>query len=209
MDFWFCMRVFRLMPAALPLFFLLSGCSGDPKPAAVEPPPEPVPALSAFSGMYAHARAWAPDVELLRVAQIDVDGVQAEGGKAAAWEADFVSRATGRVRRFTYSVVHQPERNLRRGVSAQVEARWAGGGGSEPFNVQAFRKDSTVAYETAMKKGREYARKNPQAPVKLVLEKTNRFASPAWRVHWGESVSTSGFSVFVDATTGDFLGTSR
>lgn len=203
------MRVLRLTPAALPLFFLLSGCSGDQKPAAVEPPPEAVPALSAFSGMYARAKSWAPDAELLRVAQIDVEGVKAEGGKAAAWEADFVSRKAGRVRRFTYSAVHHPERNLRRGVNAQVEATWAGGGGSEPFNILAFRKDSTAAYQAAMKKGREYARKNPQVPVKLLLEKTNRFPDPAWRVYWGESVSTSAFSVFVDATTGDLLGTSR
>ena len=41
------MHVFRLTPAALPLFFLLSGCSGNPKPAAVEQPPEAVPALQA------------------------------------------------------------------------------------------------------------------------------------------------------------------
>ncbi len=203
------MRAFRFVPAALPLILLLSGCSGDPEPAAVEQPPEPVPALSAFGGMFASARSWAPDVELLRVAQIDVEGVKAEGGKAAAWEADFVSRSTGRVRRFTYSVVHQPARNLRRGVDAEPPQAWSGGSGSEPFNILAFRKDSTAAYKTAMEKSREYASKHPNAPVKFLLEKTSRFPDPAWRAFWGDSVSTSGFSVFVDATTGDFLGTSR
>jgi hypothetical protein len=197
------------MFTALPLLLFLSGCSGDPEPAAVERPPEPLPALSAFSGMFAAARSWAPDVELLRLAQIDVDSVKAEGGKAAAWEADFVSRSTGRVRRFTYSVVHQPVRNLRRGVDAEPPQAWSGGGGSEPFNVLALRRDSTTAYETAMKKGGDYAAKHPNEPVKCLLEKTSRFPDPAWRVFWGDSVSTSGYSIFVDATTGDFLGTGR
>jgi hypothetical protein len=44
-------------------------------------------------------------------------------------------------------------------------------------------------------------------PVKLLLEKTQRFPGPAWRVYWGESVSTSAYSVFVDANTGEYLAT--
>jgi hypothetical protein len=203
------MRISHFAQAAVPLLLLLSGCSDDPQPAASDQPPEPVAAQSAFGGMYASARSWAPDVQLLRVSQIDVDGVKAEGGKAAAWEAIFVSQSTGRVRRFIYSVVHKPARNLRRGVEAEPPQAWSGGSGSEPFNVLAFRKDSTAAYKLAMEKGRDYAAKNPSQPVKCMLEKTARFPDPAWRVFWGDSVSTAGFSVFMDATTGDFLGTSR
>jgi hypothetical protein len=60
-----------------------------------------------------------------------------------------------------------------------------------------------------MKKGHEYARKNPTQPVKFMLEKTRRFANPAWRVFWGESVSSSSYSIFVDAVTGEYLGTGR
>ncbi len=175
----------------------------------MEQPAAPVSAQSAFGGMFASARSWAADVEPLRVSQIDVDGVEAQGGKAAAWEAVFVSRSEGRVRRYTYSVVHRPVRNLRRGVNAEPAQNWSGGGGSEPFLVLAFRKDSTYAYEIAKEKGREYAAKHPKEPVKCLLEKTSRFPDPAWRVFWGDSVSTSGFSVFVDATTGAFLGTGR
>ncbi len=203
------MRISHFAPAVVPLIMLLSSCSGNPQPAASEQPPEPVSAQSAFSGMYASARSWAPDVQLLRVSPIDVDGVKAEDGKAAAWEAVFVSYSAGRVRRFTYSVVHKPVRNLRRGVEAEPAQTWSGGSGPVPFNVLAFRKDSTAAYKLAMEKGRDYAAKNPSQPVKCMLEKTDRFPDPAWRVFWGDSVSTSGFSVFMDATTGDFLGTSR
>jgi hypothetical protein len=203
------MSAFRFIPAALPLLLVLSGCSGGSQPAASDPAPEPVSAQSAFGGMFASARSWAADVQPLRVSQIDVDGAKAEGGKSPAWEAVFVSRSTGRVRRFTYSVVHRPARNLRRGVEAEPPQAWSGGSGSEPFNVLAFRKDSTVAFKMAMDKGREYAAKHPKEPVKCLLEKTGRFPDPSWRIYWGDSVSTSAFSVFMDATTGDFLGTSR
>ncbi len=42
-------------------------------------------------------------------------------------------------------------------------------------------------------------------PVNFILEWTPRFPNLAWRVLWGESVSTSPYSVFVDATNGQFL----
>jgi hypothetical protein len=60
-----------------------------------------------------------------------------------------------------------------------------------------------------MKKGSDYARKNPGKPLKFLLEKTARFPDPAWRVFWGESVSTSAYSIFVDAVTGQYLATGR
>ena len=46
-------------------------------------------------------------------------------------------------------------------------------------------------------------------PVTFLLEFTKRFPNPAWRVIWGESVGTSDFSIFVDATTGEYLETMR
>jgi hypothetical protein len=202
------MSSFRLVLCA-PFFVLLFGCSESPKPASDRKPPEPVSAQSAFYKMLFSARVWAADAQPLRVAEIDVDEVKADGGKAAAWEAVFVSQSQRSIRRFIYSVIHRPARNLRGGVTSDPPEGWSGGGGSEPFLVQAFKKDSPAAYEVAIKKGHDYARKNPAMPVKFVLEKTIRFPDPAWRVFWGESVSKSGYSIFVDATTGEYLATSR
>lgn len=159
--------------------------------------------------MFIHARSWATDAQPLRVSQIDVDDVKDEGGKAAAWETIFVSASQRRSRLYTYSVVHRPARNLIGGVNAEPPESWSGTSGAEPFLVQAFKKDSTAAYEVALKHGREYAGKHPKEAVRFLLEKTKRFPDPAWRVYWGESVSTSGYSVFVDATTGEYLGTGR
>ncbi len=187
---------------------LLSACSDDGPPAAPQTH-EPVSAQSAFRGMFVSARSWAPDAQPLRVAEIDVDEVKAKGGKAGAWEAIFVSQGRREIRRYIFSVVHRPARNLRGGINDEPAEPWSGSGGSEPFLVQAFRTDSTAAYEIAMKHGRDYARKNPGAPVKFLLEKTRRFPGPAWRVYWGQSVSTSPYSVFVDAATGEYLATAR
>jgi hypothetical protein len=43
--------------------------------------------------------------------------------------------------------------------------------------------------------------------INYLLELGDKHANPAWRVIWGDSVGTSGHSVFVDATTGLYLET--
>lgn len=205
------MRLHRLAVAtSVALFLCLWGCSDAPKEAPVRrPAPQPVSAQSAFQQMFISARGWAPDAQPLRVAEIDVDEVKAEAGKAGAWEALFVSPSGRSVRRYVFSVVHRPARNLRGGVNAEPSEAWSAGGGAEPFLVQALKTDSTAAYEVAAKRGREYARKNPGQPVKFLLEKTRRFPNPAWRVYWGETPASAGMAILVDATTGEYLGTDR
>jgi len=42
--------------------------------------------------------------------------------------------------------------------------------------------------------------------VTFLCEYTPRFPDPVWRVLWGNSVSSAQWSVFVDASTGQFLG---
>ncbi len=197
-----------LCAAIVPFVLALCGCSKTSPAAKTAAPPEPMSAQPAFFKMFVSARTWAPDALPLRVAQIDVDEVKAVNGRAGAWEAVFVSPGQAKCRRYVFSVIHRPARNLRGGVNAEPPEAWARGG-SDPFPLQGFKVDSTAAYETAAKHGGEYAAKHPDVPVKFVLERTSRFPDPAWRVFWGESVSTSGYSVFVDAVTGDYLGAAR
>jgi hypothetical protein len=91
-----------------------------------------------------------------------------------------------------------------------IEETWAPGGQASPFQIQAVKTDSTAAYELAVKKGgADYGKKHPELPIQFLLESTRRFPGPAWRVIWGESVSTSSFSIFVNATTGEYLQTAR
>jgi len=47
---------------------------------------------------------------------------------------------------------------------------------------------------------KDYAAKNPDMPVKFVLDWQKRHLNPTWRVYWGESVTTSSFGVYVDGT---------
>ena len=200
--------------ATLPLMLLLGACSEQPKPAAQTAAPaktaEPITALSAVYKMYTQARAWSPDCKVLRVASLSIPEVKNAAGKAGAWEAIFVSESAQRARRYTFSVLESPGANLHEGVFGGSVDSWSGSHQNTPFLIQAFKTDSTVAYETALKnKGTEYAAKHPELAVLFILEQTSRFPDPAWRVVWGESVSTSGFSVFIDAMTGDFLQTSK
>ncbi len=69
----------------------------------------------------------------------------------------------------------------------------------------AVKVDTDAAYKTALANGgSEYDKKNPGKPISLTLEKVDKYPDPVWRVIWGESASTSGFSVYVDASTGAF-----
>jgi len=198
---------------SLSVLLWLAGCGETPRTPekTKEPPkpPEPISAQSAFHQMYVYARSWAADAVPLRLASIELEEVPCKAGKCGAWEAVFVSPKLGRARRITYSVV-EAQGSLHKGVFAGLEETWVGPRGqASPFPVAAFKVDATAAYETAMKKGADYAKKHPDLPVTFLLEKTPRFPNPAWRVIWGRSVSTSGYSIFVDASTGEYLATAR
>ena len=134
--------------------------------------------------------------------------VKADPGKAAAWQAIFVSASQNRARSYTYSVI-ESEGNLHKGVFAGPDQSWSAGGAAKPFPMAAIKHDSDEAYQTALKKGADYEKKNPGKPITFLLESNNKFPDVSWRVIWGESVGTSNFSVFVDASTGQYLETMR
>ena len=80
-------------------------------------------------------------------------------------------------------------------------------GPNKPFLIAAVQADTDAALATAKTKAVDYEKKNPGQPITFVLEETDRFPDPAWRVVWGESLGTSSFSIFLDATTGKYLST--
>lgn len=199
-----------MLPA---LFLLVQACSEAPKQAEkTQPPakpPEPVTGRYAFHQMYIAARSWAPDVMVLNLASIPLPEVQSVPGKAGAWQATFVSESRGRARMYTYSVVESAG-NLHKGVFSGSEEQFSGQRGQQrPFLAEALKTDSDEVYKEALKHAAEYDKKHPGMIITFVLESTPRFPDPAWRVIWGESVSTSNFSVYIDATTGKYLQTMR
>jgi hypothetical protein len=192
----------------LPLVLLLSACSEAPKTAekkAPEKPPEPLTGRQAFQMMYPQARGWAPDAQPLELRSINLSQVPPEKGKAGGWQAIFVSPSLGKSRVYTYSAV-EAEGNLHQGVFGGIAEDYAAGrGATSPFLPAALKIDTDEAYNTAAEKSQDYIKKNPGKMISYLLEANKRFPDPTWRVIWGESVSSSDYSVFIDATTGMLL----
>ncbi len=189
------------------LAVVLTGCSSEaPKPAKKEAKKaaEPVTARYAFHQTFIMARTWAQDLELLRVRNLVMEGSKVEPGKAEVWEVTFVSPSKRKSRAYTFSVVEKG--NIHEGPFAGMEGDWSGRDGqATSFLTAAFRKDSTEAWLVAAEKSKEYMAKYPDKPITFLLEKTPRHPDPSWRVIWAASVSTADYSIFVDASTGEFL----
>lgn len=186
---------------------LLTSCSSEAPKKVKEPEktPDPVGAQYAFHQTYLSARTWAQDLEIFRISSITVEGMKTPPlGKAIAWEVIFVSQAKASAKPYTYSTIEQG--NLHSGVFGGLEERWSGTRGqSTAFPTAAFKTDSVKAWAIAAEKSKDYMDKNPDKPITFVLEKTARHPNPAWRVIWGTSAATSNYSVYVDASTGEFL----
>jgi hypothetical protein len=200
-----------LTPLAGALLLTLAACSSEP--AALEKkeaakPPEPITGQSALYKMYQVARSqWAPDAQVLKLDSMHLAEVPEVPGKAPAWEATFTSANLSRSRTYTYSVIEE-QPNLHQGVFAGNEENFSGSRGvTKPFPIAAVKIDTDAAYQTAHAKAADYEKKNPGKPITILLENNDRFPDPAWRIIWGESVGTSSFSVFVDASTGAYLET--
>ena len=189
------------------LLSILTGCSEQPQTAEKKEPPkpaEPVTGQTALYRMYQVARSWAPDAQVLKMNSIHLLEVPSVPAQAGAWEATFASASKGRARTYTYSVVESPG-NLHQGVFAGPEEDL--NAQAQPFLIAAVKVDTDAAYKTALGKVGDYEKKNPRMTISMLLEKDKRHPNPAWRMIWGESLGTSGLSVFIDASTGEFLET--
>jgi hypothetical protein len=200
-------KLLFLLSGALVLF--LTSCSETPTVAKKEPekPPEPVSGQTALFKMFQVARgSWAADVLVLKMNTIALSDVpDVPRGKAAAWQATFTSASRSQARSYTYSII-EAQGNLHKGVFGLLEESWSGPHGeTSPFLMAAVKVDTDAAYQTALAQGgADYDKKNPGKPVTFLLEKITKYPDPVWRVVWGESIGTSNFSVYVDASTGEF-----
>ena len=187
----------------------LVGCSEEPK-VATEQKKEAPKALEALTGrqafqqMYISARQWAPDCQPLKLENINLAEVKATAGKSGAWQCVFVSPGRSRAKTFTWSAI-EAEGNLHKGVFGGPEESYSPSRQEQPFLIAAIKTDSDEAYKEAADKAAEYLKKSSDKPVHFVLELTPRFPDLAWRIFWGESVSSSEYTVFIDASTGKYL----
>jgi len=197
----------RLLPVIAGL--LVVACSETPtetKKKEPEKPFETITGRQAFQMTYPQARIWAPDCEPIRIRSLNLTEPKSGSGRAGAWEIVWVSQGRGRQRSFTWSAIE--EGNLHKGVFGGLEEAWSGPRGqSQPFLPAALKIDTPEALQTAILKSKDYLNKSGAKPqVTYLCELTSRFPDPVWRVLWGESVSASEWSVFVDASTGEYKG---
>jgi hypothetical protein len=183
---------------------VLAGCSEEPA-KTVKKKAEPVTGQTALYRMYQVARSWAPDAEVLKMNSIHLTEVPAVRGEAGAWQAEFTSAGKSAQRTYTYSVV-ESEGNLHEGVFPGPQESWAGPA-TQPFAVGRVKVDTDAAYKKALTKTGEYDAKNSKQTISFELGKQEGSEDPVWRVIWGESAGTSGLSVLVDATTGEYIKT--
>ncbi len=195
--------------AAVALFgLILTGCgSTTSEVKKPEAPPEPVTGLHALYQMFAASHAWAPDAQVYRLDSIDVTGVKPQAGKAGAWQVVFVSPSLQQSRTYTYSVT-EVSMSLHNGINSGKPESWTRPNAStQPFPIAAAKIDSDEAYRVALKKGADFDAKHPGMPMTFQLALTSSYNNAAWRVLWGESASTSPYSVLIDATTGTYVET--
>jgi hypothetical protein len=198
------MRLSLVALAAL----MMCGCSDPPKAEkkTPEPPPTPVTGRQAFQQTFGMSRTWSADVQPIRVRSLNLPNPKSEDGKAGAWEIVYVSPSKSKAKTYTWSAI-ESEGNLHKGVFGNLEEAWRQGAQERPFYAAAIKIDTPEALQTAIGKSSEYLKSPKQKPlVNFMLESTPRFPNPAWRVFWGESVSGAEWSVFIDATTGEYLG---
>jgi hypothetical protein len=182
----------------------LTGCSSTPEPKVDKKPPEPVTGLHALYGMYQNARTWAQDLQVVSCVSIAITQVKPLPGKVGAWQAVFASPSLGKKRAYTFSVIDASD-SLHSGISP--DSAIALGSDTRTFPLAAARTDTDQAWETAFKHGEEFSKKYPDVPIMFTLELSRLVNQPVWRVVWGQSVTSSSFSILIDASTGVYMQT--
>lgn len=179
------------------------------EPEAPPPPPEPVSAMRALTFAYGKARAKAQDIDILRISNLNLDKVPSAEGKAGAWQFQFASRSNSLIYSVRYAVADELP-SFREGAwDSGSQAFRPDGMRNKPFVMHALRCDSTEAYEIAVENAKDYLKAESLPPVQFLLELTDMYALPTWRVYWGNSLSTAEYSVFVDANQSKFISKSK
>ena len=194
-------------------FLMLAACSPSPKPAATETttesqtkeasgPPQPVSGKTAYWEMYKSARAWATDLQPLRLESKEIPGIKNEDGKAAMWTAILGSPSKKEYCTFTYAIVaHSPD--IYKGVTIGRTLPWSGPTrDAMPFKTSDAI-DSDAAFQAASKDAAAWLKKHPETQASLTLENAFRFPAPVWFVLWGNN--KSGYAAYVNASSGTVM----
>lgn len=190
---------------------LLTSCASESakEPAEPPPPPEPISAQRALTFAFGKARSKAQDLDIFSISNLNLASVPSAEGKAGAWQFRFLSRSQSTIYNVRYAVADELP-SFREGAwDAGSQGYSPQGSRAKPFTLQALRCDSTTAYEIAVENAKDYLKKEVVPPVHFLLELTDMYALPTWRVYWGNSLSTAEYSVYVDANQSKFVMKSK
>jgi hypothetical protein len=193
--------------AACGLLFL-SACSSDTKTAAsdekavAETPAAPVGPVSgktAYWAMYTEARKWATDLMPLKLEAKEIPGIANEDGKAAMWDATFVSANQKEMRVFTYAIsAHPPD--IYKGVTIGKPLPWNGARDVMPFAMSQVQIDSDAALKSADEAAAAFLKQHPEKNPDIKLMELAKYQLPTWVVMFGND--KLGYRAFVSGVDG-------
>jgi len=143
----------------------------------------------------------------LRAAIARRDSIVLVKGARQMGKTSLLARSLQQARDYTFSVV-EASMSLHKGIFPDAPRGWRAGS-DRPFLIAGVRKDSDEVYQAALKKAAEYDKQHPGMTVSYLLGMNSTYPDATWRVVWGESVSSSSFSVLIDAASGAFVETLR
>jgi len=197
--------------AACGLLFL-SACSSDTKtatgdekaaPETTAAPAGPVSGKTAYWEMYTEARKWATDLMPLKLEAKEIPGIANADGKAAMWDATFVSANQKEMRVFTYAIsAHPPD--IYKGVTIGKPLPWNGARDVMPFSMSQVQIDSDAALKSADDAAAAFLKQHPENHPDIKLMELAKYQLPTWVVMFGND--KLGYRAFVSGVDGKPIG---
>jgi hypothetical protein len=195
------------------LFF--TGCSSDTKTASTDDKApaeaktaaiEPVSGKTAYWEMYTKARSeFATDLMPLTLEAKEIPGIENTDGKAAMWNATFVSNTKKEARVYTYAIAAHPP-DIYKGVTVGKPLPWNGTSSKVmPFSMGQVQVDSDAALKSAAAEAGDWLKKHPEKDPKIDLEEMTKYQLPTWIVKWGNE--KLGYVAIVSGVDGKSLTT--
>jgi len=200
------MKKVPLLTLVVAAFFIV-GCD-DSSQTAAKPTPQPDQLETgrfALQKMLPPARLWSADAMPVRLQSEVLKDTNGHGGKAGFWRALFASSGRQNAEPFTWSGISSEDSP--RGVNHGTEDSYNPSNRSlRSFDLNFLKVDTDKAFEVAQEHGgKTLLEKDAKQPVTYLLDWESTGGNLRWHVIYGGSESNSKLTVFVDATTGQYL----
>lgn len=193
------------------LLLMFAACDTTPQkpPAPAKPAaPEYLTGRTAFQKLLISARGFAGDTRPYRLQSIYTPGAPVVKGQAGIWSCGFASSSRRQQKTYTWSGV-TAENAPERGISDNTEDTYSLSNTNTLIWELPFLKiDSDQAFAVAQKEGGDkLTAKDPDQPVKFVLDWDRQKGQLIWHVIYGANPIDAKLRIAVDASTGQYVRT--